>query len=105
MTLVYISFATDVGFLGGTVVEAMNAADAIAEATRLSLNPGGQAAIIQVPLEAEDYPDIKRMRNRLCGREEMLSNGGKRFGDIPEATQDTPAAGVTIVCEQCNESE
>lgn len=70
MTHWYISFADDDAFLGGTVVEAESAEAALMEATSRGLNPGGEAAILEVPREVEDLPDFKRMRT---WRERLLS--------------------------------
>lgn len=39
----YISFATATDFLGATVVQGINAADALIEASFRGLNPGGEA--------------------------------------------------------------
>lgn len=102
MTYFYISFATDAGFRGATVVQANDDADALAVATAKGLNPGGEAAIIEVPPEAESEPDMQAMIDRLVGKEEMLAQGGKRHGDCSEDIQDAFDAAATKVCAGCN---
>lgn len=105
MTYWYISFATDEGFRGATVVKARNAEGALAEATRRKLNPGGEAAILKVPKKAEVEPDMQAMINRLLGREEMLVQGGKRHGDCSEEFKEAFESAVDVVCADCNEPQ
>ena len=104
--LFYISFATDAGFRGATVVEADSESDAIAVASRLGLNPGGEAAILAVPpdLPADGRAKVLSYQNRLVGKAEILSHGGFRYGDCSEEMQDRVARVVTKVCAQCNVS-
>lgn len=102
MSLFYISFATDKGFRGATVVSAADDAAALAEATRRGLNPGGEAAIIAVPPEAEDHPDMARLLNRLAGRDEMIAEGGKRLGDCSDDVQSCFDAAASRACNDCN---
>jgi len=102
MSYFYLSFATDAGFLGATVVEARDAEDAIAVATALGLNPGGEAAIFEVPPEALDEPDLKALIGRLASREEMIAQGGQRLGDLPGDIQDDIRAVAARVCADCN---
>lgn len=106
MTYFYISFATDAGFRGATVVEARNAKRAFQKATRLGLNPGGEAAILGLPDGAEKDPEamagVRRMLNRLCGKDELLSHGAERVADMPKEIQDVFGHVATCVCEKCN---
>ena len=102
MTWFYISFADDNGFRGATVVEADDANGAWAEAIRRGLNPGGEAAILEVPREVERNPDMLAMRNRLVGRDEMIALGGKRAGDCSERIQEAFNSAATKVCGACN---
>lgn len=102
MTYWYISFATDEAFRGATVVAATDAENALATATRLGLNPGGEAAIVEVPPEAEGEPDMQAMINRLLNKGEMIAQGGTRHGDLPEDMQDAFMDAADIVCEDCN---
>jgi hypothetical protein len=99
----YISFATPETFLGGTVVQADDAEDALVEASFRGLNPGGQAAIIEVPLEAYGKADMLAMRNRLVGRDEMIAMRGKRAADCSSEVRHAFADQATIVCAECNE--
>jgi hypothetical protein len=97
----YISFAAD-HFLGATVVQAQDEASALAEATRRGLNPGGEAAIIHVPPEARQNPDMLAMVNRLVGEDEMLAMGARRLGDLPERIQERFEEEATVVCGDRN---
>ena len=103
MTYFYISFATDEGFRGATVVRAADAAGAVMEATTRGLNPGGEAAIMEIPPEAESEPDMLAMVNRLVGREEMIEEqGGQRLGDMEDNMQEAFEDAVNVVCDGCN---
>ena len=103
MPFFYISFATDYEFLGGTVVEAMDYEGALAEATRRGLNPGGEAAIVCVPPEAENNQDFLAIRDRLASSEEMMASGGLTHGDMTEEEQARFfEQSVTIACADCN---
>lgn len=102
MTHWYISFATDEGFRGATVVEANNAEHALVVATERNLNPGGEAAIIEVPLEAEGEPDMQALLNKLLSKDEMMAMGGKSHGDCPPEVQERFMKAADVVCEDCN---
>ncbi len=102
MTYWYISFATDEGFRGATVVEATSAQSALAVATLRGLNPGGQVAILQVPPGAESDPDKRAMMNRLVGRAEMIARGAERYADLPQDIREAFDAESERVCEACN---
>lgn len=102
MTLWYISFATDEGFRGGTVVEADNSEHALIVATNRGLNPGGEAAIIKVSPNEEHAPDIQAMMNRLASAEELLAMGGKKHEDCPDHIQDAFERHADVVCEKHN---
>lgn len=102
MTLWYISFATDDGFRGGTVVEANDSEHALTVATNRGLNPGGEAAIIEVPPKYEHAPDIQAMMNRLASAEELLAMGGKKHQDCSEDIQDAFERHADVVCEKHN---
>mgnify|MGYP001434113113 CR=1 FL=1 len=101
MTHWFISFATDDGFLGATVVAAEDDAGALEEATRRGLNPGGEAVIIQVPPEADGGADMTRLLNRLADKEEMLAHGGKRIGDMSD--DERARLDASFVCDKCND--
>lgn len=104
MSYWYISFATDeTGFLGATVVQADNVNLAIAEATERGLNPGGEAAIFEVPDDAVNNPDVQALINRLANKAEMIAQGGKRLGDLSEEVQATANIMADVVCADCND--
>ena len=67
MNLYYISFATNTEFLGATVVEGINEKQAFEIATNNNLNPGGQAAIVEVPHELIEYH--KSLMYKLSNKE------------------------------------
>lgn len=102
MTYWYISFATDRGFRGATVVEALDAKKALKMANRRGLNPGGEAAILEVPKEDERDASFLPMINRLVGRDEMLTLGHKRIGDLPVEVQASFEETAAFVCQDCN---
>jgi hypothetical protein len=88
MKLFYISFASETEFLGATVLEAVDEIAVLNEATRQGLNPGGQAAILELPYRAlAEADDIRSMQGRLIGKEEMKAMGGKRHGDLDDDMQ------------------
>lgn len=74
MTFYYISFAGEEGFRGATVVAER---DNLRKTWRLGLNPGGEAAILELPEEAESNPEVMeevaRMLNRLVPKGEILA--------------------------------
>lgn len=105
MTMWYISFAGNEGFRGATIVEGATAEDAFMEVNRRGLNPGGEAAILIVPKEAENEPDALVMRNRLVRREEMLFIGAKPYVDCPPEIQQRFDDEMTTVCADCNASK
>jgi hypothetical protein len=104
MTYFYISFATDDGFLGATVVEGTSPKDALAVATLRGLNPGGEAAILEVPPEYEFAPDVRAMKNRLVSEAEMLEMGATKGRDLPQQISDAWDEEIEVVCEDCNAS-
>lgn len=71
MNLYYISFATETEFLGSTVVEGVNEKQAFEIATNNGLNPGGQAAILELPLECYEFPEIVLLKYKLLNKEEL----------------------------------
>ncbi|ODM71736.1 hypothetical protein [Bradyrhizobium elkanii] len=95
----YISFATDEAFLGATVVRGIDAQDALVDASFRGMNLGGEALILEVPA---DDPDMQAMLNRLVTREEIVSHGGKRLGDLPAGEQDGVVGTAAFVCAEHN---
>jgi hypothetical protein len=98
MNWFYISFArpkSQGGFLGATVVQAEDTPDALEQATRRGLNPGGEAQIIPVPADRNEHPDIVRCRNRLVSKAELMAaSAGYGRGYHENAV---------VVCGDCNE--
>jgi hypothetical protein len=103
--LFYISFATDEGFFGATVVAGEDEIDAIATATILRLNPGGEAAVLEVPddLTREDRVEMLSYRNRLVSKEELVRHGAKRLTDLSNEMQGAYEEACTVVCKECNQ--
>lgn len=103
--LFYISFATSDGFLGATVMSAIDEEGALAKATHLSLNPGGEAAIIAIPpsMPSEGVAEMLAYENRLVSKAELLSNGAKRVGDMEPEHRYALREKTTFVCESCND--
>jgi hypothetical protein len=98
-SLWYISFASEDGFLGAIVVMAIDAAGAIDRANQLGINPGGEAAIIEIPPDCEE---ALTMLNRLALEPELRAAGGKK---LSEMTGDQRAEFTEMsekLCEDCN---
>lgn len=106
MSFFYISFAGDEGFRGATVVAERNVERALRKTWRLGINPGGEAAFIELPQEAENSPEVMeevtRMLNRLVPKEEVLAYGGARMLDQPQEMQDKFESDATFVCARHN---
>lgn len=102
MTYFYISFANGEKFLGATVIQADSVEHSIEVATANGLNPGGEAAIIEVPQDYEPTPNMLGMIGRLVSKEELVADGGKRHGDLSAEEQARFEADANIVCEDCN---
>jgi hypothetical protein len=98
----YISFANTQGFRGATVVKAISANSALAEATRRGLNPGGEAAILQIPKHQENESDVIAMTNRLLTVRRMEALGAKPVLQMPPAIQNAFDADAEKVCAQLN---
>jgi hypothetical protein len=82
MSLYWLSFARDIGFIGAAIVQADSMRDAHAEATRLGCNPGGQIAGVHIL--ADIAPRIPREYiGRLMSREECEKLDGMMGGDGP----------------------
>jgi hypothetical protein len=96
----YISFADQERFQGATVVRADSPADALSEAAARGINPGGEAAIVPVPVPTP--PDALSYENRLVGKEELMADGGARLGDLPKDKRRLFDHLATKVCEDCN---
>ena len=101
--LFYISFANETGFLGATVVEADNPPAALQEATRLGINPGGEAAIWWLA-ERDDgtIVEIAMFRDRLVWRDECEATGGKLLSDLSPDELDMADTAVYVIDEDAN---
>lgn len=97
MNRYYISFAQD-RFLGATVVDAVDEADALNTATALNLNPGGEAAIWRVPIDDRTTPFL----NRLATKEEVEAAGHLSIGEESPANQRKVMSVAAVVCADCN---
>lgn len=105
MKLFYISFATDDGFLGATVIAARSATNALTVASAKGLNPGGVAAILPVPdnIPAAGRAEMLSYHNRLVTKAELMSRGAVRLGDLPNDMQDKFRDHATTVCKDHNQ--
>ncbi len=99
----YISFASETGFLGATVVEADSPPAALQEATRLGINPGGEAAIWWLA-ERDDgtIAEIAKFRDRLVWRDECEATGGKLLSDLSPDELDMADAASCVIDEDEN---
>ena len=98
----YISFANDSEFLGGTVVEASSAEDALTEATRRGLNPGGQAAVLLIPQEVEKDAEMSALFNTLRTADEMLAFGAEKVINLDIQEKAAFEDQASVVCDDCN---
>jgi hypothetical protein len=97
--LYWISFASETGFLGVVIVESTSLKGAFREATRRGLNPGGEAAVFQIPT-ARHRQYAAPYRNRLLSRAEVAAV----FGPSADVKQVLQAAGGrgAVICAKCN---
>lgn len=106
MTFFYISFAGDEGFRGATIVAERDIKRALRKTWRLGINPGGEAAILELPEEAESDPkvmeEVTRMLNRLVQRGEILAHGGVSMLEQPHELQALFEDDATFVCNRHN---
>lgn len=70
MNWMYLSFASDAGFLDGCVVRAKSIDQAVREAHRLGINPGGDVLGLEVPAHMIPQPHY---RERLMTKDEIRS--------------------------------
>lgn len=96
MTYWFISFADADGFRGATVVEASSPPEALAEAARRGINPGGEAVLIPVLPGDQGDPIMKALTNRLVGSKEMDELGAVRVRNLPTYIQDQFDGEITI---------
>lgn len=105
MTYWYLSFATETEALGATVVQADNIDDAIAEATRLGINPGGEVMILELQDDAiEREPDIPKLLNTLLTPKELEEMGYAQMAQLSEDYQEELDHSSTYLDEDDNEA-
>lgn len=97
MKLFYISFATPTEFLGATVLESHSKFSVLAEACKHGLYPGGQAAIMEIPYELLDKPDVRMLQGKLFNKEQMQAIGASRHGDLDEETRVAIESHIVVV--------
>ena len=83
----YIAFATDAGSRGATIVRAADAAGALREATALRRNPGGEAAILELPEGLSSIPELPLLRSKLVSADDLVALGWSRVADLPADVQ------------------
>jgi hypothetical protein len=92
----YLSFVKDHGFAGACVVWGSDVGDAVREARRLNINPGGEVA----GLELGDNPFPM---NTLLNREQLESiTEMGRLGDQDEETRIAAEEYLSRVCDKHN---
>jgi len=93
----YISFADDTGFLGAVVVRGSDLVDAVKEAHRLKINPGGEALGGAIP-DGGVLPE--HARNRLLSKADVdaIWGDGVRLGDYE---QENPGAKERLIANGC----
>ena len=97
----WISFASEDSHLGVVILQAASAEEALDGATRLNLNPGGEAMIVELPPgEESELP-----RNELISLESLPDLGYKKTSELTEEEAnfiDSHPA-ITRICDDCNE--
>jgi hypothetical protein len=104
-TIYWISFVANNESLGVVITEAGSSMSALERVTALGQNPGGEAAIVEIPNEPEFLEEVGRYpRDVLIAPDVLLAGGAIRAGDMGEPD---PARGppirVDMVCDPCNE--
>lgn len=94
MKTYYISFAAVIGgFQGSIITEAVNEEQAYRKVTASKINPGGEAAIIEIP--PSQIPDRKYF-DRLLSEQQI----GEFWSDLEHSA---PPEQAVIVCGECND--
>ena len=68
----YLSFADDSGFLGGCIVNALGPTDAVLQAHKMGINPGGEVLSILIP---DGAPLEDGWKNKLLSKQDMINLG------------------------------
>lgn len=95
--IVYVSFATDVGWLGGVFVEAQDEMSAYVKVSLLGCNPGGEVAMtppVPAALVKLEY------RDRLLTDSEDLE---RAYAGELACAQPADYTHVDAVCPDCHE--
>jgi len=96
MTYWYIAFYDASGTLGGTVVEANDSDHAVVVAKEKGLHPGGEAAVIEVPAQAQNAPDIVALIDRFADFGELNDRGALRREQV------TPYGNARLFRDNCD---
>jgi hypothetical protein len=95
MKTFFFSFGADVGVV---ITDADSESDALSKLTRLRLNPGGEAAVFELP-PGEDHPELTELgKDRFISPSELIQKG------YLSQPPDHPALDIfaTIICPDCN---
>jgi hypothetical protein len=100
MAYFYLSFAERDKFLGAVIVQADGPVEAIVEANRRGLNPGGQVMVIQgVPACAEAHANRLLLTKEEIGRVFGDPGPAVRLGDLPPEQLDAIDAKTKMIDE------
>jgi hypothetical protein len=101
--LYWVSFAGEGpgDFRGVVIVEACTFEGAVNEATRRGLNPGGEAAIFEVPTAAHRH-QAWPYRNRLLQKPEIEQIFGLAAADVNDVLKAAGDRGA-LLCTKCNQ--
>jgi hypothetical protein len=86
------------------VIDAIDEFDAVAITHVLKINPGGEAAILEMPegMNASEHAEMLSYKDRLVTKEELVANGAKRMADLPEYMQDRFEEEAVKICDECS---
>lgn len=98
MNYYFISFGTRQGNLGCVVTSAENSVDALNQATKKGLNPGGEAAIWLVDTNEAQKLGV----DKLISPAQMRELGYFSSKEVAPIEKKRFMNHATIVCESCN---
>lgn len=82
----WLSFASEEGNLGCALVEASSMEEAVTEAHRLGINPGGEVMGVEIPADAlladPESPFYTFGRDRLIPTAEVMAAGAVKVSDL-----------------------
>lgn len=96
----WLSFVVNHRNAGCCMVDAKNPTAALARATELGINPGGEVAITQLPRNAEDL--FNWPKDTLIPREKLVARGYQPVAKGPTGAKVPLPKGTQVVCEDCN---